>query len=219
MKSAALRKELEPLAGPLILTERAAPEVMPTGISEVDSITGGLPRGCLTEILGPVSSGRTSVMLSILASATASGEVCAVVDAGDALDPASAAAAGIDLARLLWIRCGGNAEHALKATDLLVQGGGFGLVVMDFGDVAPKTARRISLTSWFRLRRAVEHTPTALVAVEQEANAKSCASLILESRREGALWRGALFRGFRVKVERRKPVHANIASFEAMALG
>lgn len=220
MKSAALRKQLESLAGcPLVLYERAAPEVMPTGIAEVDSLLGGLPRGSLTEIFGPASSGRTSLLLSILAAATAHGEVCAVVDAGDALDPASAAAAGVDVGRLLWIRCGGDAEHALKAADLLVQGGGFGLVAMDLGDVAPETARRISLTSWFRLRRAVEHTPTALVALARESNAKSCASLILESRREGALWRGALFRGVRVHVARRKPVRSICALFEARALG
>ena len=68
-----------------------------------------------------------------------------------------------DLPRLLWVRCGHNAEHALQAADLLIQGGGFGVVAMDLGDTRAPAARRISLTSWFRLRRAVEHTPTVLV--------------------------------------------------------
>ncbi len=99
------------------------------------------------------------------------------MDAEDAFDPASAAAAGVRLDRLLWVRSAHNAEHALKAADLLIQGGGFGLVVMDLGDTPPATARRISLTSWFRLRRAVEHTPTVLVAVARQSNAKTCASL------------------------------------------
>ena len=104
-------------------------------------------------------------------------EFCALVDASDAFDPVSAAAAGVALERLLWIRCGGNAEHALKATDLVLQAGGFGLVVMDLGDIAPATARRISLASWYRLRHAVENTPTALVVIERAPHARACASL------------------------------------------
>ena len=105
------------------------------------------------------------------------------MDAEDAFDPASAAAAGVRLDRLLWVRCGHNAEHALKAADLLIQGGGFGVVALDLGDTPPATARRISLTSWFRLRRAVEHTPTVLMAVARQSNAKTCASLMLECAR------------------------------------
>ena len=111
-----------------------------------------------------------------------------------------------------------SAEHALKATDLLAQGGGFGVVALDLGDAPPETARRISLTSWFRLRRAVEHTATVLVALARQSNAKTCASLQLECRREPGVpgkpafgmpgwecaeWSGAkpgrLFRGFRVR--------------------
>src|SRR3954451_2377412 len=168
--------------GPLLLTwqERAATEVVTTGVADIDSGTGELARGPLTEIAGPASSGRTSLLHSILASAAARGEVCALVDAEDAFCPHAAAAAGANLARLLWVRCAHNAEHALKATDLLIQGGGFGLVVLDLGDTAPATARRISLTSWFRLRRAVEHTPTVFVSLSRQPNARTCASLVIE---------------------------------------
>ena len=169
----------------------ARTEVCPTGLAEVDAMAGGLPQGCLTEVYGPASSGRTSLMLAAMAQSTGRENVCALVDASDAFDPASAAAAGVRLERLLWVRCGGNAEHALKAADLLVQGGGFGLVVMDLADTPAITARRISMTSWFRLRRAVEHTPTVLLVVEQQPNAKTCASLTLEMRREAAAWPGA----------------------------
>jgi len=194
------------------------PEICPTGVAEVDAAAGGLPQGCLTEIYGPASSGRTSLMLAALAHATCRDEVCALVDASDAFDPASAAAAGVRLERLLWVRCGGNAEHALKAADLLVQGGGFGMVVMDLADTPMITARRISLTSWFRLRRAVEHTPTVLLVLEQQPLAKTCASLLLEMRREKAAWSGMpgcahLLRGIRVRAERHKPVPAVAASF------
>ncbi|HWB86660.1 MAG TPA: hypothetical protein VG675_21125 [Bryobacteraceae bacterium] len=94
--------------------------------------------------------------------------------------------AGVRLGRLLWVRCAHNAEHALKTVDLLIQGGGFGLVAMDLGDTPSTTARRISLTSWFRLRRAIEYTPTVLVAVAQQSNANTCASLMLECVQESA---------------------------------
>ncbi len=193
MAASALKRKLEALTGiSLELRERAAPDKLPTGIPEVDALAGGLPRGCLTEICGPASSGRTSLLVSLLAQATAREEVCALVDCAGAFDPCTAAAAGVDLARLLWVRCAGDAERALKATDLLVEGGGFGLVVMDLADAPPATARRISLTSWFRLRRAVEHTPTVLAVLEREPHATTCASLVLELRRRGVRWTGLL---------------------------
>src|SRR5579862_2748209 len=81
---------------------RPAPEMVPSGVPAIDALTGGLPRGCLTEVCGPASSGRTTVLLAALAAATRRGEFCVVVDASDTLDPHSAAAAGIDLDRLLW---------------------------------------------------------------------------------------------------------------------
>jgi recombination protein RecA len=166
---------------------RPEPETVASGVPEIR-----LARGCMTEIFGAASSGRTSLMLNILAKATEREEFCALVDANDAFDPPSAAAAGVRLERLLWIRCAHNAEHALKAADLLTQGGGFGVVVMDLGDTPPETARRISLTSWFRLRRAVENTPTVLLVVARQSNAKTCASLEVECRREQARWSGNL---------------------------
>jgi hypothetical protein len=196
------------------------PETSPTGIAAVDALICGLPRGCLTEICGQACSGRTSLLLAAMAQATGCQETCALVDASDAFDPVSAAAAGVALERVLWVRCGGNAERALKATDLLVQGGGFGLVMMDLADIAAETARRISLTSWFRLRRAVEHTPTILLVLEQQPLAKTCASLVLEMRRDQAIWSGApgcsrLLRGIGVRVERKKPVTVCDTFFQA----
>jgi recombination protein RecA len=221
MSAAALQQQFESVLGDW--QSRPALEWVQSGISEIDAATGGLPRGCLTEIYGPASSGRTSLLLSILAEATARDEVCALVDADDAFDPASAAAAGVRLERLLWVRSAHNAEHALKAADLLIQGGGFGLVVMDLGDTPPPIARRISLTSWFRLRRAVEHTPTVFVTVARQSNAKTCASLILECRRERAAWSGApsparLLRGFQVRVTSAKRSKACSPVFTAKAI-
>ena len=208
------------LGGPLDWQSRPLPESVRSGIPEVDCATGGLPRGALTEIVGPASSGRTTLLLSILAEATARQETCALVDAEDAFDPLTAAAAGVRLERLVWVRSAHNAEHALKAADLLIQGGGFGVVVMDLGDTPPASARRISLTSWFRLRRAVEPTPTVLVSIARHSNAKTCASLILECEREAVAWSGVpgtsrLLRGMRVLVARRKPQRAVTAKFLA----
>jgi hypothetical protein len=179
------------LAGPLAWQSRPEPEVVPTGIAAVDSAIGGLPRGALTEIVGPASSGRTSLLHSILTGAAVREEVCALVDASDAFSPHDAAAAGTELSRLLWVRCGHRAEHALKATDLLIQGGGFGLVVLDLGDTPVAAARRISLTSWFRLRRAVEHTPTVFVTLARQCNAGTCASLVIECGSASVTWSGA----------------------------
>jgi RecA DNA recombination protein len=164
----------------------------------------GFPRGALTEIYGSPSSGRTSLLHTALAAATAGEEVCALVDTSDAFDPESAAAAGVALDQLLWVRCGGNAEHALRVTDLLIQAGGFGLVAMDLGDTPPRTARRISLTSWYRLRRAIEHTRTSMVVLGLEPYARQCASLSLEARRGRTEW-SRLFDGAVLHFEPRKP--------------
>ena len=225
MGATVLQKQFESLlGGHLGWHAKPVAEAVPSGVPEIDLATGGLPRGCLTEIFGAPSSGRASLLVSILAEATARQEFCALVDAEDSFDPLSAAAAGVDLPRLLWIRCGHNAEHALRAADLLLQGGGFGVVALDLGDTPAPAARRISLTSWFRLRRAVEHTPTVLIAVERQSNAKTCASLMLELSRERARWSGGalasarLLGGMRVTVARRKPGLALTAVFDTGAL-
>jgi len=189
----------EHLSSTLLLRERAAPLTVSTGAAALDALTGGLPRGTLSEITGPASSGRTGVMLAALAGATRRDEACALVDASDNFDPASAVAAGVNLDRLLWVRCSerdrtslrkdqrrgafGRLEQVLKVTDLLLQGGGFGMVVLDLGDIPPESARRVPLASWFRFRRVVEPTATVLLVVEREPCAKTCASLVVRLRR------------------------------------
>src|SRR5438552_7148493 len=89
------------------LQRRSVVELQPSGIAELDVVLcGGFPRGSLVELCGPASSGRTSLAFSLLAQATGRQEACAFVDVSDSLDPASLAAAGVDLPRLLWVRCG-----------------------------------------------------------------------------------------------------------------
>lgn len=116
MDAAALRAQIEtildPVYGPpFAFHERRVAETVSCGIPEIDAITGGLPRGALTEIVGPASSGRTSLLISLLAKMTANDEVCALVDAQDSFDPRSARAAGVELKRLLWVRCHNVVRH------------------------------------------------------------------------------------------------------------
>jgi RecA DNA recombination protein len=169
--------------------EKRPAEVISTGIPQIDSFAlGGLPRGSITEVFGPASSGRTSFMLSALVHATKHEEVCALVDTNNGFDPKSAAQAEMNFQRLLWIRCANNLEHAFKATDLLLQGGGFGLVMLDLGDVPAKSARRIISSWWYRFRRTLEATPTVLVIIAEESCVRSCAALALELRGKACLW-------------------------------
>jgi recombination protein RecA len=261
----------------------------PTGISSLDeAIEGGLPIGGITELTGPECSGRTSLALSFIARLTNDARVCAWVDVSDALHPESASAAGVDLNRLLWIRCGPEAEQlnlpgfkesfqwervnplktkvtndsattkpqpsftdrdsppirhdylhprccepmpkvrrhsrevvpmalhvgqdpktnlqtadfasssrpgpgvrrregkpwsrldqALRATDLLLQGGGFSAIVLDMGGIAPEFALRVPLATWFRYRAAAERTHASVLLLTQHPCSKSSASLVL----------------------------------------
>ena len=167
---------------------KTSAEVISAGVPEVDALTGGLPRGAITEIFGPASSGRTSLMLAALAHASTHDEVCALVDTSNTFDPMSATNAQMDLDRLLWVRCDGKLEHAFKAADLLLQGGGFGLVVLDLGDVPAQQARRIISSWWYRFRRVVENKPTALVVIAADSCVRSCAAMTLEIGRESAAW-------------------------------
>ena len=187
------------------LHEKSVVETISSGIDEIDVLAGGLPRGSITEIFGPASSGRTSLMYSMLAYATAHEETCALIDTSDVFAPTVATEAGIDFDRLLWIRCAGNLEHAFKATDLLLHAGGFGLVILDLGDVAGKEARRIISSWWYRFRRTVEDRPTVLTVISEEACTRSCAALTLELK--GAPeWSGNLLRQNAIKVNRQRPI-------------
>jgi recombination protein RecA len=189
---AALRSKIEldlrgRVISPFNYRDRNVFEIVSTGIPEIDALVGGFPRGAMTEICGPPCSGRTSLLVSALAARTADGEACALVDARDSFDPYLASAAGVALNQLLWVRCQ-NADQALLAADLLIQSGGFGLVAVDLSDIAPKIVRYVPLNAWFRFRRAVKDTPTILMVMEQEANAKTCASLVLRLKAKPAEW-------------------------------
>lgn len=250
--------------------------VTATGIEPLDHVLkGGMAIGAISELVGPECSGRTSIALSFLARITQAGKVCAWIDVSNAFDPVSAAAAGMDLARLLWVRCGvtqtnaararrdfvlpekyyasppakkglhgggfgshprnevkglsdavtgllrqegiaprcaepqrrarfnqqtfepgyktastvtscasrskpwSRIEQALRATDLLLQGGGFSAVVLDMGGLAPEFVSRVPLATWFRYRAAAERTQSSILLLTQYGCAKSSSELLL----------------------------------------
>src|SRR5882762_1183774 len=197
MKSTVAKKEIElALAdrfGAVFQRRQKQPaEIVPSGVGEIDACFSGFPRGAITEIHGTASSGRTSLLLSALAVATMQKETCALVDTSDTFDLSSAAKARVDGERLLWVRCGGSVERAFKATDLLLQSGGFGLVALNLADVAAKYTRRIITSWWFRFRRAIENTPTTLVVLTPVACIRSCAALVLEVKSEEPFWLNTL---------------------------
>ncbi len=280
--ASSIRREIESALAariPSALTPqpRTVRPVWPTGIAAVDELLGGgLPVGAITEIVGPECSGRTSLALSFVAASTQANRICAWVDVSDALSPEAAAASGVQLDRMLWVRCGvergtepepprsvppptqlfapptpirglhgggcgahpltemrGLApafgellqpanftprcvdpqphtkperdaiphvtmapsqtqksrprfrkpwppiEQALRATDLLLQTGGFSVIVLDLGSVSPEAALRIPLAAWFRFRAGADRTQASVLLLTQAACAKSSAGLVL----------------------------------------
>ena len=319
--SAAIRLQIEAALAariPSALTPlpRIIRPVSPTGVDEVDELLrGGLPLGAISEFVGPACSGRTSLALSFVAKASSADSVCAWIDVCDALNPESAAAAGVDLKRLLWVRCGVSAkpqqiceatfrlpekyldppaikkglhgggfgphprtevkglsvavgkflrpevlaprcaepqprpdrdrepttavspqppayprrpaqsvksqsakswervkpwariEQALRVTDLLLQAGGFAVIVLDMAGIAPEHASRVPLATWFRYRAAVERSQTSLLLLTQHPCAKSSGELLLQfqpgqaCRDESTVFTGV---EYHVEVDRRR---------------
>jgi hypothetical protein len=176
--------------GPRVDLEHAS-----TGHAALDAqLRGGIPRGQVSELTGPRSSGRTSLLVHMLAAATARGEMVALIDALDMFDVESAAAARIDLDRLLWIRghvvpnpglCRDLNQRALvqalRAFTLVLQAGRFGLVAFDAGEAPADAIRRLPFTTWLRLQRMVEGTQTACLLVGSDRMARSPAGLTLHA--------------------------------------
>lgn len=166
--------------------EQPADACAQTGIDGVDAcLRNGVPRGQLSELTGPRSSGCTTLLLRTIAAATQRDELAAIVDTFDRLDVASLAAAGADPSRVLWIRgqAGGPPEwaidRALKALNLVLQAGGFGLVSIDLADVPARMLRAIPFTTWLRVQRAVEGRDTACLLMSPEPVARSAGGLTL----------------------------------------
>ena len=150
----------------------------------MDRVTAA--RGEITEIVGRPSSGRTSLLVACLHDVAQSGETVALVDIEETFDPASAAQAGVDLRRLLWVRCAGRRDVALRAVDMLVRCPGFALVALDLGE----RIVRLPATLAFRLKFAVRKTDVALLIVGRRRLTGSSATLAIETRRQAIEWAG-----------------------------
>ena len=223
------RAELESLlrARKLDVTLTTAPgrasreeAVVTTGVPTLDAaLGGGLRRGHLSEIVGGRSTGRTSLVCRICAAATARGEIAALVDTHDRFDPASAARAGVDLSRLLWIRDRGDALRALKAMNLVLQAGNFGRVILDLADVRSVALRQIPMTTWMRLARVIEGSQTVALVVAAEHLARSAGGVTIALGTGGARWTGGSDRARLLRGVDVRPRVVSAHALEAVTVG
>jgi len=180
--------------------DRKYDDLAETGQTSLDELlAGGFARGHLSEIAGPRSSGRTSLLASVLAAATARGEVVALIDTCDRFDPVSGAAAGLDLSSLLWVRGRertGDLSHtvkrALTAAGLVLNAGGFGVVALDLADLPPRATRQIPMTTWMRVSRLLEDTKTVglLLGPKPVARSAEGQTVVLRPAPTAGRWSG-----------------------------
>jgi hypothetical protein len=192
----------------LVADAPVAPEegdLLPCCIPDADRLLGGgLARGEVVEVVGRRSSGRFSLVLSLLAAATHTGESVALVDLGDQLDPQAAEAAGVALERLLWLRPR-RLKEALGAAELLLQTD-FVLVALDLGQPPVPGGRGVE-TFWVRLGRAARDHRGALLVSAPYRTSGSIAQAVLELRSAGTVWLGhghtpRLLGGLEARIER-----------------
>ncbi|HEX6838510.1 MAG TPA: hypothetical protein VF334_18160 [Polyangia bacterium] len=173
---------------------------LPAGSPALDALTGGgLVRGRIVELSGPRGSGRMSAVLAMAAAVQTTGELVALVDVADALDPRSAVRAGVVLPRLLWVRPT-TLLDGLRAADWVLDAGGFGLVVLYLagtGDGRQATGngqwRRKEVRGeapWIRLARRAERAKSALVVVGDRPMVGTVAATSLSAERGRVRWLG-----------------------------
>lgn len=159
---------------------------LPTAVDAVDHLLGGgLPRGRLVELTGKRSCGRFSTLLTTLAAATRSGEVAALIDLGDGLDPRTAEAFGVDLERLLWIRPS-DLRTAMISAELALHAG-LSLVTIDLG-LPPVPGGRGAEAGWLRLARAATRHQTALLVSSPYRVSSTAATTVLSAAEARPLW-------------------------------
>jgi hypothetical protein len=181
-----------------------------TGVPAIDAaLGGGWARGQLSEIVGPRSAGRTTLLCHALAAAVERGEAVALIDPCDRFDPVSASEIGLDLQRLLWVRGAGDIRvpdgqaasaglTALKAMNLVLQAGNFGLVVLDLSDLRASSMRAFPFTTWLRMSRVIEGSQTVALLVGADHLARSAGGVTVALARPSAhthiTWRGTSHR-------------------------
>lgn len=166
-------------------------------------------RGSLIDISGGAASGKTSIALSLLAKLTVNGEICAVVDSSNGLDPRSAVIAGVVLENLLWVRCGGDVERSFLAADHLVQAKGFGAIWLNLSGLPQRKLRMVPKTYWYRYRTRIKETPTLIfVTAEEPLTGSASQHAFIFSRPGNAKWKGSgrfkLLRSLEIHMTSRK---------------
>ena len=165
-----------------------------------------ITRGTLNEFAG--TSGKTGLLLSLLSQLTQKGEICAVVDAANSFDPCSAVLAKVELENLLWVKCGGDIEHAFMAADYLIQAKGFGAVWLNLNGIQKSQLRYVPKTFWYRYRNRIKETPTLMIVTAAEPVAGSASQDAFVFSRERAVWSGVgkfkLLREFHLSLQSRK---------------
>jgi hypothetical protein len=177
---------LTPAAFPLThgivrgIPERSRRARLRLPIPELDALLGGgLPCGAVTEVCGNQSSGRTALAHALVAAVLATGECAAWVDLPNALDPEHARMAGVALERVLWMHPV-DTLGALRATEYVIGGGGFRLVVLDLDD--PRRVRcTVPTSTWLRVTRAAVRHDAAVVVLSTAHVAGTFAALSLEA--------------------------------------
>jgi hypothetical protein len=227
--AAALRLQIERalearIPAALSHSKQTAYETASCGIPAVDDLLdGGFPVGAISEIIGAESSGRTTLALSFLAQRTAEGQVCVWVDVNDTLDPESAAANGVALDRLLWVRCAdagkstnrkleARLEQAIRAVDLILNASGFAAVVLDLGGTAVELASRIPLATWFKFRQGAQHGRASLLVLGRMPYGQSSAAVMLECTQERAASKTTVLNRLRFTVRRQRQRFAQSTS-------
>ena len=209
---------LRDLGSSLVRGGPARPEAarLPTGLAEIDrALGGGFPRGCVSEVVGPSCCGRTSLALALLARVTAQGELAVVVDPSDGFDAASAAQAGVELERVLWVRPPGLGQ-ALRSVEHVLQAGGFPLELLALA-LEPAATLRSPSAAWPRLRKATAAAAAAFVLLARERHAGTFADLALELTaaaprfESGPDWLAGLDGHVRLVRSRSAPAHADVA--------
>lgn len=172
---------------------------------------GGLRllRGGVTEFTGDQTAGKTSLTLNILSRLTQDGEVCSLIDLNNSFDPCSAAANGVVLENLLWVRCSGSVENALTATDYVLQAKGFGMVWLDLAGIPKKELGIIPKSYWYRFRAKVRDGQTLLVVTGNRSLVSSAADQAYFFDTYRTVWRGAgrfkLLRELQINLNTRRP--------------
>ncbi|MEZ5308374.1 MAG: hypothetical protein R2684_14610 [Pyrinomonadaceae bacterium] len=165
-------------------------ESLPSGVRAFDLATGGLVRGGISEFVGRAGSGKRSLVSAFLASLTRQNHICAVVDSTDSFDPVSAEASGIRLSKILWVKCGGDPEKAVLATDYLIQSRLFGGIWLDMSLCEKSFLDRMPNSYWFRFKVGLKDSPGVLLVTLEEPRLRSAAHQSVVINKEDCEWRG-----------------------------